>query len=282
MRIIRKKLIKHKRIAIGDIAISYLIIEGTSQDAPTMLFIHGFPFNKNMWIPQLSAIPREMTGIAIDLRGHGNTTMGHGFFSIDVFANDLLVFLQKLEIKNVIVCGVSMGGYVALRAHQINPKAFSGMILSDTHARADQNENKWQRFETIQSVLKHGTRPFSIHFVSQVFSPHSILHQENAVELIKSSIRRNNVRSICATLLALASRSDTSAHLPHIKVPVLLIRGAEDRITPRELMEELHQNIPQSTYVELAGCGHLPNLEDRHQFNQLIFDFIHKNKNPTL
>src|SRR5690606_31165364 len=141
----------------------------------------------------------------MDVRGHGNSTVGHGFFSIDVFAKDLLAFLKKLSLAKVVLCGVSMGGYIALRAYQIQPEVFSGLILSDTNSLADDNLAKQKRFDSIQSVLKNGKRPFSIGFVNNVFSKKTLLENPQAVDLIKSSIRRNTESSICATLLALAS-----------------------------------------------------------------------------
>src|SRR5690606_16019497 len=108
-------LIKRLRIRIGDISISYLRKEAKAANHHTVVFVHGFPFNKNMWIPQLEALPASVRAIAIDVRGHGNSTMGHGFFSIDVFAKDLLVFLRKTGIERAVLCGISMGGYIALR-----------------------------------------------------------------------------------------------------------------------------------------------------------------------
>src|SRR5690554_5945035 len=108
MRIRRKKEIKLKRVTVGDIGITYLIKEATAppDEAKTIVFIHGFPFNKDMWIGQLEALPENITGIAIDVRGHGSSTMGHGFFSLDLFAGDLIEFLRKKEIEKAIICGV--------------------------------------------------------------------------------------------------------------------------------------------------------------------------------
>jgi len=264
-----KSLIKRRRIRIGDISISYLSKEPPAPKH-TMVFVHGFPFNKNMWIPQLEALPADIAVIAMDVRGHGNSTVGHGFFSIDVFAKDLLVFLRKLGIGKAVLCGVSMGGYIALRAHQLQPEAFSGLILSDTNSLADDNAAKLRRFDSIQSVLKHGKRAFSIGFVNNVFSKKSLTENKAAVDLIKSSIRRNTESSICATLLALASRTDTTDSLKEIAVPTLVIRGAEDSITTKAQSDILVSGIPGATYVEIPGCGHLPNLEDPEQFNQAI------------
>ncbi len=268
-----KELIKRKRIRIGDISISYLIKEAKNPQK-SIVFLHGFPFNKNMWIPQLEVLPPEYTGIAVDIRGHGNSTMGHGFFSVDVFARDLLVFLKKMAIEQTVLCGVSMGGYIALRAHQIQPHSFSALILSDTNSIADDNAAKLKRFDSIQSVLKNGKRAFSIGFVNNVFSAKSITENKEAVDLIKSSIRRNTESSICATLLALASRTDTTDSLATISIPTLVIRGAEDNITTKEQSGILIAHIPHSEYVEIPECGHLPNLEDPDRFNQAMLTFL--------
>ena len=229
-----------------------------------------------MWIPQLDALPAHVAGIAADIRGHGNSTVGHGFFSVDVFAKDLLAFIKKLSIEKSVLCGVSMGGYIALRAYQIQPESFSGLILSDTHSLADDNAAKIKRFDSIQSVLKNGKRPFSIGFVNNVLSKKSLLENQDAIDLIKSSIRRNTESSICATLLALASRTDTTDSLKDISVPALVIRGAEDRITTKEQAEILSSQILDSIYVEINECGHLPNLENAEIFNREMNAFLNR------
>lgn len=270
-----KNLIKRRRIRIGDISISYLLKDAEPADQ-TIVFVHGFPFNKNMWIPQLEALPPSLRGIAVDVRGHGNSTTGHGFFSIDVFAKDLLVFLRKMAINRAVLCGISMGGYIALRAYQIQPDAFAGLVLSDTNSLADDNTAKQKRFDSIQSVLKNGKRAFSIGFVNNVFGQKALAENEAAIDLVKSSIRRNTESSICATLLALASRTDTTDSLKEITVPTLVVRGAEDRITPRDQSDILVSRIPEATYVEIPGCGHLPNLEDAIRFNMELMAFIER------
>src|SRR5690606_613391 len=174
--------------------ISYYMKEATAQSNKTVVFIHGFPFNKNSWRPQLEILADDITGIAIDVRGHGLSTMGHGFFSIDVFAKDLKVFIEKMNLGQVILCGVSMGGYIALRAYELFPEKIVGLILSDTHHLADNNEGKQKRFDSIQALLEHGKRPFAIGFASNLFAKETIENLPETVELIKSSIRRNNIR----------------------------------------------------------------------------------------
>lgn|SRR5690606_32107556 len=264
---------KRKTVRIRDISVSYILKEVEKPQA-TILFIHGFPFNKNTWIPQLTDLPPSVQGIAVDVRGHGNTTSGHGFFSIDVFAKDLLAFIKTLDLGKVVLCGVSMGGYIALRAFELDATLFSGLVLSDTHSFADTDEGKIKRFATIESVLKHGKRSFSIGFASKVFSEKSIHQKLDAVKLVKSSIRRNTESNICATLLALAARTDTTKTLERLQVPVLMIRGEEDTIVSSEQVKAMEVLIPDVRYVEIPECGHLPNLENPTRFNGEIRNFL--------
>ena len=167
-----------------------------------------------------------------------------------------------------------MGGYIALRAFEIAPDKFTGLVLSDTHSLADDNAAKQKRFDTIQALLRHGKRVFSINFMENVLGERTRREQPEVAELIKQSIRRNELRSICSTLLALASRTDTTESLGNIRVPVLVIRGASDRITTREQAEILTTGIPNAIYVEIPDCGHLPNLEDPERFNAELSDFL--------
>lgn len=266
--------VQRKKIRIGDISISYLLKEALSVPQKTIVFIHGFPFNKNMWLEQLEALPDNVSGIAVDVRGHGHSTMGHGFFSIDVFAKDLIVFMEKLYLKEVILCGLSMGGYIALRANQLAPHLFRGLVLASTNSEADSNEAKIKRFEAIQSVLKFGRRVFAIGFVKRVFSEESLLTNLDEVEMIRSSIRRNDIRSICATLLALASRTDTTDTLQSISFPCLIVRGADDQLMSIEQAETLKENIKDAELLVIDKCGHLPNLEDPIAFNSALNRYL--------
>lgn len=269
----KQRAIQRKKIRIGDISMSYLLKEA-DEASKTIVFIHGFPFNKNMWHHQLDALPTHIRGIAIDVRGHGASTIGHGYFSVDVFAKDLLVFIEKLGLKKVVLCGISMGGYIALRTQQLAPETVIGLVLADTNSEADSNEAKIKRFDTIQSVLKYGRRTFAIGFVKNVFAEENIARRWEEVELIRSSIRRNDVRSICATLLALASRTDTTDSLKHIPYKCLVIRGAEDKLMSEGQAVLLKNEIPDAELLIMQQCGHLPNLEDPQNFNIALINYL--------
>lgn len=270
-----QKETKLSKIRIDDISISYMIRPSKlHMPQKTIIFLHGFPFNKNMWREQLLDLDETMTGIAIDIRGHGHSTLGHGFFSIDVFAKDLIKLITHLNLNNVVLCGVSMGGYIALRTYELKSDKIKGLILSDTHAFADDNQGKQKRFDSIQALLKYGKRPFSLGFIETIFSKKTLSDNPQAIEVIKSSIRRNDLASICATQLALAARTDTTVMLSSITVPTLVIKGKEDKLVNEKQINSLLEGIADVKYVEFAASGHLPNLEEPKKFNQEINSFL--------
>lgn len=270
-----KRELKLSKIRIGDISISYYIRHSKSYPAPkTVLFIHGFPFNKNTWKQQLLDLDEEYTGIAIDIRGHGLSTNGHGFFSVDVFAKDLVEFIRKLDLNHIVLCGISMGGYIALRTYELIGQQLAGLILCDTNSLADDNKAKQKRFDSIQALLKYGRRPFAIGFTENVFYEKTIQENPEAVELIKSCIRRNELSSICATQLALATRTDTTHSLKTIIIPTLVIKGKHDKLMSEEQTDILIENIPDVRFVEFEESGHLPNLEEPEKFNRVLNDFL--------
>jgi len=269
-----EKLVKISKIKLDDVSISYYIKKATEKEEKVIIFLHGFPFNKNTWRQQLESVEDNVTAIAIDIRGHGLSTSGHGFFSIDVFAKDLHKFITKLVLNNVVLCGVSMGGYIALRYFELYPKHIIGLILSDTHPFADDNKGKLKRFDSIEALLTHGKRAFAFGFIENLLAARTIAKSPKVVDLIKSSIRRNAIDSICATQLALASRTDTSPILSQINIPTLIIRGEEDKITPKELMLEMHKGIKGANYIEIPNAGHLPNLENVLLFNKEMNLFL--------
>src|SRR5687767_7172652 len=103
---------KENQILAGDIQVTY-IDEGKPEGIP-LIFIHGFPFNKWMWENQIDVFKEHTRVLAYDVRGFGNTNPGTLEFSIDQFGLDLFHFMDALQIEKAVVCGLSMGGYIAL------------------------------------------------------------------------------------------------------------------------------------------------------------------------
>jgi pimeloyl-ACP methyl ester carboxylesterase len=266
---------KEARVKTGSIKVNVSATE--SQPGTAVIFIHGFPFNKDIWNEQMEALPEHIQGIAYDVRGHGKTSSGHGYFSIDQFANDLLNLIKFLKLKKVILCGISMGGYIALRATEISPETISGLILCDTNSSADSTEAKLNRFTQIETIINKDLNAFVNPFLKKLFSANTVQKKPKTVDFIREVIFRNKEKNICATLLALASRTDTTDSLDKINVPVLIIRGEEDQIISNEQINVLHQHIKKSELKIIPLSGHLPNLENPEEFNAAMNRFLIRN-----
>ena len=120
-----------------------------------LLFIHGWPHNRTLWAPQLSALPTRARCLAPDLRGFGDSSVAAPY-SIDQYADDLAALLGLLGVERAVVCGLSMGGYVALAMQRRHRSLVRGLILASTRATADAEEMREKRMRLIAFVQEHG------------------------------------------------------------------------------------------------------------------------------
>jgi 3-oxoadipate enol-lactonase len=261
-----------KRILVNEVEISYL--EEGAPDALPLLFIHGFPFNKLMWKHQLQALKNEYRCIAYDVRGHGQSQAGEKDFSMDLFADDLLAFLDALEIKKAVVCGLSMGGYIALNAIQKQPERFAALILMDTQCGADTPEGREKRMKTIAFIKKNGLEVYADESLKNLFAPASFQNLQYAVQFIHQTILNTPAEVICRTLQALADRKESCSYLPKINIPVCVVVGNEDKLTPPSVAQKMADTITRSTLKVIDGAGHLTSLEQPAACIKVILDFL--------
>lgn len=248
---------------------------GDSQAKPIVL-IHGFPLNHEMWSPQLEFLKKDFRVVAYDVRGHGESDIGDGQYTMELFADDLIVMLDSLKIEKIVLCGLSMGGYIALRAIEKSEDRVEGLILCDTKAEADSNEAKLKRSATIKSVKNQGMEPFIESQIHALLAPQTITGNPVMVEMVRRMIQRNSPLGICGALLAMAGRTDTSTVLPRLKIPTLILVGENDTLTPPEISKSMHEKIPHSTMHIIQRAAHLSSLENAEDFNRHLSDFLSK------
>lgn len=265
--------VKADKIITTSSEVSFLIQPVPDPDC-TLILIHGFPFHKGMWKNQLNNVSPSIQCIAYDVRGFGESKSGHEFYSIDLFTSDLIAFIRHLNLTKVILCGLSMGGYIALRAVERNPELFHGLILCDTNSSADSNDAKLNRFKSIEQIQKEGKLNFTEEFLKKALSPNTINSNAAITDFTKEMIHAVPDNIICATQLALASRTDTTSVLSQINIPTLIIRGEEDQLMKEEQAEFLHSEIKGSKLCQISKSGHLPNLENPDEFNSCINRFL--------
>lgn len=240
-----------------------------------IIFIHGFPFEKNMWQAQMDFLSETLHVISYDVRGFGQSTSEViRTASIELFAEDLIAFMDALHIETAIVCGFSMGGYILLNAAKRFPDRFSAIILADTQCLADTPDAQQKRHELRAEIEQNGLKKFADDFTKKLFCDASLKYKKPLVKTVKEGILAASPAPIIATLNALANRSETCSSLNQISVPTLIICGNNDAITPLEKSIFMHENIPNSILKTIEKAGHLSNLEQPDKFNKIVYDFI--------
>jgi pimeloyl-ACP methyl ester carboxylesterase len=239
-----------------------------------IIFLHGYPFVKGMWHEQLEGLKSSFRVIACDIRGFGKSKDETTALCIDLFAEDLIDFMDKLEIEKAIVCGLSMGGFIALNAIKRFPNRIEAMILCDTQCIADTPEVKENRYKVIEDIGIHGAESFCEGFVKSVFHEDSFMHKKELVEQLRKVVFSNSVHIIGMGLKALAERGETCSALAAISVPTLIICGREDEVTPLLQSELMHQGIKGSMLKIIEKSGHVSNLEHPIEFNQFLLAFL--------
>jgi len=247
--------------------------QGDPQGLP-ILFIHAFPLNHEMWKPQEKALPQKYRALVYDIRGLGKSPLRDAQFTLESFVEDLITLMDHLTLPQAILCGLSLGGYIALRAVEKYPERVRGLVLCDTRSEADNNESKLKRAQSIQLLKTQGVKAFAEGFIPDLISSTTQKERPEVIRRLKEMILSQSAEGISAAQLALMSRTDTTESLAKIRVPTLILVGEEDRITPPSHSQAMYQKIRGSSFQILPQAGHLSNLENPDLFNRAFFDFL--------
>ncbi len=239
-----------------------------------IIFLHGFPFDKSTWELQLEFLKFKYRLIACDIRGFGQSKDEDSPLSIDLFGDDLIAFMDELDISKAIVCGLSMGGYIALNVEKRFPERVEALILCDTQCIPDSPEVKKKRYQTIEEIESNGVAEFNEGFIKKVFHKDSFTNNKEVVEQLKTVVSANSQHIIVQGLVALAEREETCSSLKDIAIPTLIICGREDEVTPLAQSESMNSAIRGSVLNVIENVGHVSNLEHPHEFAKHISDFL--------
>lgn len=260
------------KLMVNNLAVSYT--DNGPDESPVIIFIHGFPLNKTTWDNQVDAMKEDYRVISYDIRGHGDSETGNEDFSIQLFVNDLINLMDTLKIAKASLCGLSMGGYIALNAIENHPERFDALVLSDTNCIADPPQVKQKRLDTIGSIKAFGVEKYVNDSIVNLFAAESFSTHKEAISDVKEMILNTTEQSLSRTLLALSTRKATCSKLPEITIPVLFLVGEKDKITPPEASELMHEKIKNSTLHIISHAGHLSNMENSDEFNKHLKTFF--------
>lgn len=240
----------------------------------SVVFIHGFPYDHTMWQRQIDVLKANYFCVAYDVRGLGESEVGDGQYMLEHFVEDLLMIINELKLSKPFICGLSMGGYIALRAVERNQELFGGLILCDTKAEADGDAAKITRANNIKMINEQGLEKFAEMFVTNCFADEAPKQQEEMFLATLKKTQQNNPTGVKGCIIAIMSRTDTTSFLPKINIPTLLICGSFDKLTPPPIMRAMSDSIPGSEFASIPFAGHMTPLENPDCVNDLLKGFL--------
>ena len=239
-----------------------------------MLMVHGFPLSKDIWASQVGVLSKHCRVIMPDLRGHGQSQVPPGAYTIEVMARDLLYLLDNLWIEKAIWVGHSMGGYILLAAWRMAPERFLGMGLVATHPRADGPDARQRRYELAEAVAREGSE---VAVNPNLFSDATPAHAPRRLDT-EQVMRDTKPDGIIGALHAMANRSDSLDILGRINVPAVIIAGDQDRIIPMPLTEAMADMMPTAELYVVRDSGHMPMLENVKLTNVALLSLVQRVK----
>ena len=256
------------RVTVGEVD---LAVEVRGDGVP-VLFVHGFPFDRTMWRHQLAALTRWKR-IAPDLRGAGASTpaAAQDGYSIARYADDLVAILDALGVREAVVCGLSLGGYVVFELVRRHADRVKAVLLVDTKPDADAPDAKRERDKLAALVEREGPDPLVSRLLPTLLGQHT---QPEVAEQVREMARRWSVPGLVGALRALRDRPDSTATLRQIRVPALVLVGSEDQIAPPAGAQEMAARIPNAQFQVVPAAGHLAPLEQPLVTTRLIADFL--------
>ena len=228
-----------------------------------------------MWESTLGAMPGGWRGVAPDLRGFGESPLSpsatHG---IAEMAGDVIDLLDHLRVKESVVVGCSMGGYVLFEMLQNASGYVSAVGLVSTRPGADNEEGRRNRQKAIELVEREGADAIADQMLPKLFGASSQRDRPEVMKHARNLIVGNTAGGIKAAIGAMMERRDSTPLLARITVPALIVAGAEDALIPPAEAEGMHRALPAARCEVMPFAGHLPNLEQPDAFGALLVEFL--------
>lgn len=238
-----------------------------------ILFVHGWPHDRRLWAGQTSGLVTQARVIAPDLRGFGESSVA-GPLTIDRHADDLAALLAAAGVSRAVVCGLSMGGYVALALLRRHRALVRGLILTSTRATADSPEAREKRERLIAFVRERGVAQLAGRQLRAMIGRTTFDSRPDVRESLRDLMAAAPMEGVIGGLRAMAARADSTDLLPSIDVPTLVVGGAEDTFTPPDELRALADGIPGARLELIDGCGHACAYERPAAFNHVVSEFI--------
>jgi 3-oxoadipate enol-lactonase len=232
----------------------------------TLLLVHAFPVDARMWDQQVEDLRGDAEVLAPSLPGFGGTPSAGDVLTMDAAADFLVGELDRAGVSRAVVCGLSIGGYVAFSMWRRHRDRIAGLALADTRAEPDDQAGRERRRGVAEKARAGGSEAIAE-------APPPLLSEGADPALwdrVKAMIRAQPGEAIAAASLGMAERADSRPILEGIDVPTTVLVGSADMLTPPAMSEPMAEAIPGAEMVTLVGAGHLSNLEEPEGFTEAL------------
>ncbi len=237
-----------------------------------LVLVHGHPFNRSMWNPQIESLSRTYRVIAVDLPGFGDSPPRSEVMTMRAFAEAVVELLDHIGVKRSIVIGLSMGGLVAMELGLGYPDRVSGLVLAATIADPVAEGEADIRTAKARLALEFGMLPLAGQMIVALFGPNAGRDRALVLKLFEMMLSTPPAGA-AAALRGRAERPDYSTLLRSLAVPTLVISGDHDEHSPEPVIQRLLDSLPSPELVRCHDSGHLPNLEEPERFNDAVRQF---------
>ena len=228
------------------------------------MLVHPFPMDSRFWQSLRSRLNWPGEVIAPDLPGFGAAPRRPGW-SIDDAASELLELLRThADGSRGVVCGLSMGGYVALAAAAREPERLAAVVLADTRAEADTDEARAARHAGMATIRTGGTAPFLAELLPRLVAG------EHALSEARPIAEDQGADALIDALSALAQRPSRVGQLARMEMPARVIVGGADAVTPLEAARSMADRLPRGQLHVLPGAGHLSAIDAPEAFAAVL------------
>jgi pimeloyl-ACP methyl ester carboxylesterase len=266
--------------AVGTVTLG--IDDEGPRGADTLLLIHGHPFNRSMWRPQIGAVAaRGWRVIAPDLRGYGGSPSGSAVVSFEDFGKDLLALLDAVRVDRFVVGGLSMGGQIAMEVCRVAPERARGLLLAATFPARESDEGKARRFAMADRLTREGMAGYASEVLPKMIGATCLRERPEVGEAVLAMMRGTDPRGAAAALRARALRLPYESVLKHFAGPTTVIVGDEDAFTTRADADQMSSLLSDCELCWMRGVGHMPNLEQPGDFNAALFRLLDRVRSPS-
>lgn len=261
-----------RMLDVGGIGIHFRD-EGPRDAAVTLLFSNSLGTDLRIWDDVVARFDDRFRIVRYDKRGHGISDAPPAPYSLAEHVGDARALLDHLDIADAVVVGVSVGGMIALGLAAAHPARVRGLVLCDTAAKIGTAE-AWD--ERIAAIRAGGLESIADGIMERWFSGGFRGQSPGELSLWRNLLVRTPVEGYVGTCTALAG-GDLTADVGALAVPALCMCGDEDGATPPALVRALAASIPGAHYIEVAGAGHLPCIEQPAVVAEEIAGFLAEN-----